>query len=41
MDLDWYDYLREQEEANPFSLNELPRQWREAYNEHQDWEEAA
>lgn len=40
-DLDWHDYLREQDEYNPFTPDELPRQWREAYTEYRDWEEAA
>ena len=40
-DLAWYDYLQEQEEYNPFSADELPRQVLEAYDDNQDWEEAA
>lgn len=40
-DLDYLDYLREQEEYNPFLQEELPRQVRDAYSESQDWEAAA
>ena len=40
-DLTWLDWLQEQDELNPFSVDELPRQWREAYTETLDLEEAA
>lgn len=43
-DTDWLDYLAERDEYNPFTPDELPRQWRDAYTDStgsQDWEEAA
>ena len=40
-DLAWLDYLDEQDLGNPFTRDELPRQWRDAYTEYTELEEAA
>lgn len=39
-DLDWLDYLDEQDRSHPFAPDELPRRWREAYSEYTDLEAA-